>query len=100
MIALYSINLRIMGKSNLPLLREETLFTPLREGKLLGTWVSVLILALVVLGMKVVIDWFLHTVLGLASQSTGDNEQMIHSLGVYTHNTTIRSRAIANGLFT
>src|SRR5690625_441618 len=37
MIALYSINLRIMGKSNLPLLREETLFTPLREGKLLGT---------------------------------------------------------------
>lgn len=98
MIALYSINLRIMGKSNLPLLREETLFTPLREGKLLGTWVSVLILALVVLVMKVVIDWFLHTDLGLAIQSTGDNELMIRSFGVNTHNTTILTLAISNGL--
>lgn len=98
MIALYSINLRIMGKSNLPLLREETLFTPLREGKLLGTWVSVLILALAVLVMKVVIDWFLHTDLGLAIQSTGDNELMIRSFGVNTHNTTILTLAISNGL--
>src|SRR5690625_756202 len=49
MIALYSVNLRIMGKSNLPLLRDITLFTPLREHKLLGTWMAVVILAIVAL---------------------------------------------------
>lgn len=98
MIALYSINLRIMGKSNLPLLRAETLFTPLRENKLLGTGVSIVILALLVLVFKVIIDWFLHTDLGLAIQSTGDNELMIRSFGVNTHNTTILTLAISNGL--
>src|SRR5690625_151797 len=98
MIALYSVNLRIMGKSNLPLLRDITLFTPLRESKLLGTVFSVLILAIVVLAMKAVIDWFLYTDLGLAIQSTGDNELMIRSFGVNTHNTTILTLAISNGL--
>lgn len=98
MIALYSVNLRIMGKSNLPLLRAETLFTPLRENKLLGTGVSILILVGLVLVLKIVIDWFLHTDLGLAIQSTGDNELMIRSFGVNTHNTTILTLAISNGL--
>lgn len=98
MIALYSVNLRIMGKSNLPLLRDITLFTPLRDSKILGTIFSVLILAVVVLAMKTVIDWFLYTDLGLAIQSTGDNELMIRSFGVNTHNTTILTLAISNGL--
>src|SRR5690625_3072249 len=98
MIGLYSINLRIMGKSNLPLLRSETLFTPLRENKLLGTGVSILILVALVLVLKVAIDWFLHTDLGLAIQSTGDNELMIRSFGVNTHSTTILTLAISNGL--
>ena len=98
MIALYSVNLRIMGKSNLPLLRDITLFTPLRDSKILGTIFSVLILVVVVLAMKTVIDWFLYTDLGLAIQSTGDNELMIRSFGVNTHNTTILTLAISNGL--
>jgi putative tryptophan/tyrosine transport system permease protein len=98
MIALYSVNLRIMGKSNLPLLREETLITPLREGGYLGTWVSVLVFAAVALTVKVIIDWFLHTDLGLAMQATGDNEEMIRSFGVSTDGMKVLGLALSNGL--
>ncbi len=98
MIALYSINLRIMGKSNLPMLRAETLFTPLREHKLLGTWMAVVILTIGALLVKLVLDWFLYTDKGLAIQATGDNELMIRSFGVNTHNTTILTLALSNGL--
>src|SRR5690625_2729859 len=98
MIALYSVNLRIMGKSNLPMLRAETLFTPLRENKSLGTWMAVVILAIVALVLKLIIDWCLYTDEGLAIQATGDNELMIRSFGVNTHNTTILTLALSNGL--
>src|SRR5690625_5179785 len=98
MIGLCSVNLRIMGKSNLPMLRAETLFTPLLELKLLGTWMVVVILAIVALVLILIIDWFLYTDKGLAIQATGDNELMIRSFGVNTHNTTILTLALSNGL--
>ena len=98
MIALYSVNLRVMGKSNLSLLRETTLITPLRDNALLGTASSIMIFAVVVLLIKLVIDWFLHTDLGLAIQATGDNEAMIRSFGVNTDNTKILTLALSNGL--
>src|SRR5690625_124864 len=98
MIALYSVNLRIMGKSNLPLLREDTLLTPLRETIGLRTWQSVVVFAVIALILKLIIDWFLHTDLGLAIQSTGDNARMIRSFGVNTDNTTILVLALSNGL--
>jgi putative ABC transport system permease protein len=98
MIALYSINLRIMGKANLPLLREETLITPLKDAGLLGTWLSVATFLLVALFIKFALDWFLHTDTGLAMQATGDNEEMIRSLGVSTDNQKILGLALSNGL--
>ncbi|GER24064.1 ABC transporter permease [Zafaria cholistanensis] len=98
MIALYSINLRIMGKANLPLLREETLVTPLKEAGLLGTGLSVATFLLVALAIKFLLDWFLHTDTGLAMQATGDNEEMIRSLGVSTDNQKILGLALSNGL--
>jgi putative ABC transport system permease protein len=98
MIALYSINLRIMGKSNLPLLREDTLMTPLREANLLGTVSSILIFAGIAVAIKLLIDWFLHTDLGLSIQATGNNEQMIRSFGVNTDRTTILTLVISNAL--
>ncbi len=105
MIALWSINLRIMGTAkdgaavaaNLPLLRAETAFTPLREAELLGTWGGVGIIAVVVLVLKLAVDWFLSTNLGLAIQATGDNGPMIRSFGVSTDRTTILTLAISNG---
>ncbi|NMR30001.1 ABC transporter permease [Crystallibacter degradans] len=98
MIALYSINLRIMGRANLPLLREETLITPLRDAGLLGTAMAVVVFSLFALAVKFVIDWFLHTDVGLAMQATGDNEEMIRSFGVSTDRMKILGLALSNGL--
>ncbi|GED25234.1 ABC transporter permease [Brevibacillus agri] len=106
MIALYSINLRIMGKANLPLLREDTLFTYVKDlsipnltvnGVTLLTGVSVVFLVGILL-LKLVIDWFLHTDLGLDLRATGDNPKMIRSFGVNTDTTTIIGLALSNGL--
>jgi putative tryptophan/tyrosine transport system permease protein len=98
MIALYSINLRIMGRANLPLLREDTLITPLREGGYLGGIVAILAFAAVALALKFALDWFLHTDLGLSMQATGDNEEMIRSFGVSTDRMKILGLALSNGL--
>ncbi|MFD1506726.1 ABC transporter permease [Georgenia yuyongxinii] len=98
-IALYSINLRIMGmKANLSLLREDTLITPLRDGGLMGSAVSVALFAVVALVFKLLLDWFLHTDLGLAMQATGDNEEMIRSFGVSTDRMKVLGLALSNGL--
>lgn len=97
-IALYSINLRIMGKANVPLLRSDTVMTPLRDGDVLGTWTSVLVFLVMALLVKVVLDWMLSTDMGLAMQATGDNESMIRSLGVNTDSMKILGLALSNGL--
>lgn len=98
MIALYSINLRIMGGSaNIPLLRQDTLITPLRENGWLGTWVSIVIFALIAIAVKLFLDWFLHTDMGLAMQATGDNQEMIRSFGVSTDRMKILGLALSNG---
>ena len=106
MIALWSVNLRIMGTTkedsvaaaNLPLLRAETLFSPLADAGLRRTWASVLIILAVVLVFKLIVDWFLSTNLGLALQATGDNGPMIRSFGVSTDRTTILTLSLSNGL--
>src|SRR5690625_2129058 len=58
-IGLYSINLRIMGKANLPLLRAETLATPLRDNGWIGTGAAIALFAVLVLVFKLFLDWFL-----------------------------------------
>lgn len=97
-IALYSINLRIMGKANLPLLRAETLFTPLRENGLLGTWVSIAIFGGVTALVGVLIYLFLGTQYGVALRATGDNELMARAQGINTGGTKIVGLALSNGL--
>ncbi|RJN32814.1 ABC transporter permease [Nesterenkonia natronophila] len=97
MIGLYSINLRIMGGANIPLLGEETTISLLRQIAGSG-WTSVLVLVAVALVFKVLIDWFLHTDAGLALQATGDNEQMIRSFAVSTDRMKIIGLMLSNGL--
>jgi len=97
-LGLYSINLRIMGRSNLPLLRERTLITPLREGGLLGTWTSIGIFLGMALVALALIIWFLHTDLGLAMRATGDAPDMIRSFGVNTDRQKLLGLALSNGL--
>lgn len=98
MIALWSINLRIMGKANFPLLRAETVMTPMKDADLLGTWGGVGILFVGVLVLKFVVDWFLSTNLGLSIQATGDNGPMIRSFGVSTDSTAILTLGLSNGM--
>ncbi|MDR3202564.1 MAG: ABC transporter permease [Bifidobacteriaceae bacterium] len=98
MIALWSINLRIMGKANLPMISAQTVFTPLRQAELLGTGLSIAVLAVFVIAFKLIIDWFLATGFGLAVQATGDNPSMAASLGVSTDLTKIVTLMLANGL--
>jgi putative ABC transport system permease protein len=100
MVGLYSINLRIMGRANLPLLREVTIFT--LASQFLGLETR-LVYQLVVAGVLAVVvffilNWFLRTEIGLAVRATGDNEQMVRGTGVDTDKTTILGVSISNGL--
>jgi putative ABC transport system permease protein len=94
MIALYSINLRIMGKPNIGFSKIDTMFTTISEHK--ATYI--LILVVVALIIKLLLDAFLHTDLGLALRATGDNARMIRSLGANTDHTTIIGVSLSNGL--
>lgn len=97
-IALYSINLRIMGRANLPLLRADTLLSDMRNAGLFGTWASVAVFVAVVLLIKLVVDWFLSTDTGLAMMATGDNERMIRAQGVSTDAMKVLGLVISNAL--
>lgn len=98
MIALWSVNLRIMGKANVPLLREENAFTGMREAGLLGSWAGIGLIIVGLIVIKVIIDWFLATDQGMSIQATGNNGPMIRSFGVDTDKTTILTLALSNGL--
>lgn len=90
MIGLYSINLRIMGKSNLPLFNERTIFYS-NISKLLIIFMFVII-------AKVTLDIFFKTKLGFAVKATGDNPSVVTSLGINIGTMKIIALMISNGL--
>jgi putative tryptophan/tyrosine transport system permease protein len=115
MTALYSVNLHIMGKSNLPLLTVSTLATQseriglrvLRGATFLslaGWEVSVhdasvlCAIGVAILVIGTLLYLFLRTNLGMAMRATGDNVQMIRALGVNDANMIVFGIAISNGL--
>lgn len=100
MVGLYSINLRVMGRSNLPLLREATIFSLTSQLLGLETRLEYRLVVAGVLAVVVffILNWFLRTEIGLALRATGDNEQMVRGAGVDTDKTTILGVSIANGL--
>ena len=115
MTALYSVNLHVMGKSNVPLLSATTLASYV-EG--IATWLlhgrttldvfgwdvavrdaAVLVLVLVAVGLVAAAVYaFFRTNLGTAMRATGQNPQMSQALGVDVGNMTIIGLALANGL--
>jgi ABC-type uncharacterized transport system, permease component len=97
-IGLYSINLRIMGRSNLPLLRNETLFRSISN----MTGLSIVQCALIVgVGITIIaimiLYWFFGTEIGAAIRATGNNEKMASALGVNTRTVKIIGLMISNG---
>lgn len=115
MTALYSVNLHVMGKSNVPLMNEptltsqaETLFANFFRGKedldFFGWSVSIRD-ASTLLGITAIVSFvgtalflFFRTNLGTAMRATGDNAQMIRALGVSVDFILILGLAISNGL--
>jgi putative ABC transport system permease protein len=96
MTILYSVNLRIMGRSNIQLLTVNTLLTPLENLDVNRFIPIIAFFFLVAVGIKLLTDMFLHTQIGFAMRATGDNEQMIRTLGVNTDNMTVLGLGISN----
>jgi putative ABC transport system permease protein len=116
MIALYSINLRIMGRSNVPLLQQETVMTTVTkvwqnagideainsvislQAFVPKTWAILFCMALTVFIIKLLLDQLLKTEIGLALRATGDNKRMISSFSANTDLLTIFGLGLSNAL--
>ncbi len=98
MIALYSVNLRIMGGPNVPLIMEPTVFNLILPGLLPDYVEKPLLLALVVLAVKLLLDWFFATQRGLAMRATGSNPRMARAQGVATGKAVLGGMALSNAL--
>ncbi len=98
MIALYSVNLRIMGKPNVPLITEPTVFTILQPGWLSDYVARPFILVVVVLAAKFLLDWYFSTQSGLAMRATGSNGRMARAQGVNTGAMILGGMALSNAL--
>lgn len=98
MTALYSINLRIMGKSNVPLLKTETVFTLASRltGSSAFTKMMTVLLFSAVAGIIAVL--FLRTGTGLAVRATGDNPDMVRASSINPHVTTFIGLMFANAV--
>lgn len=110
MTALYSINLRVMGRSNLPLHGAETLMA---HGEGVGEWLlggggsgdigareagALLLALLLVAAVAAALYAFFRTNVGTAMRATGDNDQMMRAQGVDVRNMIVLGLALANGL--
>jgi putative ABC transport system permease protein len=97
MTALYSVNLTILGRSNLPLINLPSLFTIVNvagDPNQNTFW----ILAIFVIAITFLIGYLLKTDFGIAMRATGNSESMIRSLGVNTDRMKITGLALANAL--
>ena len=100
MVGLYSINLMIMGRANIPLLREITIFEQVSQllGLRSGVVLSIIVVIVFAFVIIALLNWFLRTEIGLVLRATGDNAQMVRGLGADTDMTTIMGVSISNGL--
>lgn len=99
-ISLWSINLRLMGgKSNIPLLKVETLIS--RFVKMTGLTQSQASMIIGIIAAIIIIMflyWFFGTEIGSALRATGNNEDMVRALGVNTKMTKLLALTLSNGL--
>lgn len=105
MTALWSINLRIMGKPNIPLLKEETIITMLDNfvvsmGVTGNTkyWAAIIAGLILTAGVIFILWWFFKTEMGFSLRATGNNQNMIRANGVNTNFTIIIGVMLGNGL--
>ena len=100
MTALYTVNLRIAGRANVPIYNMTTLFDNALVKKIftgsLAPFANTIIILVITLIMKFLLDWYMSTKSGYLLRAVGDNETIVTSMGV----DKIIGLAIANGLVT
>ena len=102
MTSLYSINLRIAGRANLPIFQKQNIFKNFElfnrlNSPLLGIFNRVIVLSVIVIILKVLLDLYLNTKSGYLLRSVGDNETLVTTLGKNKENVKILGLALANG---
>ena len=101
MTALYTVNLRIAGRANLPIYNKVTIF----ENDLVKSmpeailpFKNVVVIVIITFACKYILDWYLETKAGMLLRAVGDNDKIITSLSVDKGKVKIIGLAIANGL--
>jgi putative ABC transport system permease protein len=98
MLALWSINLRVMGgKANVSLLNKNTIYS-IFDFSDASDYLKMAISAVILIVILILLYLFLKTKLGIVLRATGDNDQMVRALGVNTNWTVIIGLALSNGL--
>lgn len=100
MTSLYSVNLRIAGKANLPIFQRPSIFKMINvfeKKSMLGAFNVIIVLVIIVIVLKLLLDLYLETKNGYLLRSVGDNETLVTTLGKNKENVKILGLAIANG---
>lgn len=98
MTALYSINLRVMGASNVPIVNEPTIFNILIPEDMNEDLTRLFIMVFFVLIIKFLLDWFFSTEIGLSIRATGTNARMARAQGIPTGAMMMLGMALSNAL--
>lgn len=99
MTGLYSVNLRIMGAANVPLINNDTVYTLLQPEWLEDDYMwRPLLLCLVVVLVKLALDWYFSTRSGQAMRATGANHKMASAQGIACDRMIILGMGLSNGL--
>ncbi|TCP15492.1 putative ABC transport system permease protein [Crenobacter luteus] len=99
MIGLYSINLRVMGAPNVPLIGEPTVFSPIVGDNFEAqAWLQPLVLVGVLLVVKLLLDVYFVSQSGLAMRATGANARMARAQGIATDRMVLAGMALSNAL--
>lgn len=98
MTALYTINLRVMGKPNVAIIMEPTVLDPFEGLGLSNAWLKPVFIGIVAIIVAILLARFLTSRYGLAMRATGTNARMARANGISTNQTTYAGMALSNGL--
>ncbi len=102
MTALYTVNLRVAGRANLPIYNEENIFDNRFVNAVfpagLEEYKTVIIIFVIMILTKYILDWYMNSQSGFMLRAVGDNETIVTSLGVDKGTVKIIGLSIANGL--
>lgn len=98
MTALYTINLRVMGRPNVALIMEPTMLTPFEDLGIPAMYMKVIFVAVCAVIGGLALSWFLYTQYGLAMRAVGSNKRMAQANGIVVTEKVYIGLALSNGL--